>query len=68
MYYFWSKFNLDCVIPPPSLLELVDGVEHRVKTSLDFKVVHERLYYLAYWYSLIDQSKLGTTENVNNVA
>ena len=47
------------VVPPPPSVQLADGPEYEVVVILDFKIVHNKLYYLVDW--------LGYSPTLDNV-
>ena len=40
---------LNRVVPPPHVVQLVDGVEYEVATILDSKIIPNKLYYMVDW-------------------
>ena len=53
------------IVPPPPVVELVDGPEYEVATILDSKIIRNKLYYLVDWLGYSPNDR--TWEPIDNV-
>ena len=57
----------DRVVPPPPMIELVEGPEYEVSAILDSKIIRNKLYYLVDWSGYTPNDRTWEpAENVTN--
>ena len=53
------------IMPPPPVVQLIDGLEYEVAAILDSKIIHNKLYYFVDWLGYGPNDR--TLELVDNV-
>ena len=61
-----STSILDRAVPPPPLIEIVEGPEYEVNAILDSKIMRNKLYYLVDWFGYTPNDQ--TWEPAKNVS